>query len=120
MRIKGQPSKYRAVRTTVDGVTFASKAEARRYSELRLLEKAGKVWGIELQPRYVLTVIGGERKDYAHKIGTYVGDFSYYRVDEHGGSWLTIEDVKGFDTPLSKWKRKHVEAQYGITVQIVK
>ena len=30
-------SKYGAIRTTIDGITFASKAEARRYAELQIL-----------------------------------------------------------------------------------
>ena len=29
---------------------------------------------------------------------------------------LLDEDVKGFKTPLYRWKKKHVEAQYKITV----
>lgn len=37
------PSKYKAVRTEVDGYKFASKAEARRYAELKLLVKAGEI-----------------------------------------------------------------------------
>ena len=45
-------SKYGAIRTTVDGVTFASKAEARRYAELKLLEQAGEIKGLELQPKF--------------------------------------------------------------------
>jgi hypothetical protein len=27
--------------------------------------------------------------------------------------------VKGFKTPLYRWKKKHVEAQYGITIREV-
>lgn len=41
------PHKYHAKPTTVDGIRFASKAEARRYSELRLLEKAGEIKNLE-------------------------------------------------------------------------
>ena len=33
-----QRGKYNAHRTTIDGITFASAAEARRYDELKLLE----------------------------------------------------------------------------------
>lgn len=37
-----KPSKYKAVRTTVDGVTFASKAEAKRVKAKSLgIRKAG-------------------------------------------------------------------------------
>lgn len=50
------------------------------------------------------------------KVGDYRGDFSY--LDYKRGR--IVEDVKGMDTPLSKWKQKHVALQYGITVEIVK
>ena len=47
-------SKYKNVWTTVDGIKFQSKAEARRYSQLKLLEKAGEVFDLALQPAYQL------------------------------------------------------------------
>lgn len=107
-------SKYRAVKTTVDGVTFDSRKEANRYCELKLLEKAGEIARLELQPRYDLDVIGGVVKDVRFTIGTYRGDFKY--LDKRTTTWV-IEDVKGFKTPLYRWKKKHVEAQYGIQIR---
>jgi hypothetical protein len=111
-------SKYRAVPTVVDGVRFASKKEARRYSELKLLEKAGEISELRLQPRYHLTVKGV-------KLGEYRGDFSYVeRADlfQHGdrrGGFFVIEDTKGFRTELYRWKRKHMLAEYGIEIREV-
>ena len=119
-RITGR-SKYRAIPTKVDGVRFASKAEASRYVELKLMEKAGKILGLELQPRFPLRVvlstgtIRGALKATAGEypvIGHYVADFAY----ENEMGQRVIEDVKGFKTPLYRWKKKHVEAQYGITI----
>ncbi len=102
-------SKYGAVRTTVDGIVFASKSEARRYGELKLLLKAGEIEDLELQPRFPLIVHFWDEHE---RIGEYRGDFAYYdRVGER-----IVEDVKGFKTPLYRWKKKHVEAQYGIKV----
>ena len=107
-------SKYRAVPTVVDGIRFASKAEARRFSELKLLEKAGEIAGLCLQPQYDLHV-GGT------KIGAYRADFEYSRKHRNPVRWEhVIEDVKGCWTDLARWKVKHVEAQYGIHVEIVK
>jgi dsDNA-binding SOS-regulon protein len=63
-------SKYGAVRTEVDGISFASKKEARRYSELKLLERAGEIADLQLQPRFPLTVNGV-------RVCTYVADFQY-------------------------------------------
>ena len=51
-----QRPKYRAVPTVIDGIRFASKAEARRYGELRLLEQAGEIRDLVRQPRFALYV----------------------------------------------------------------
>ncbi|MBN1114444.1 MAG: DUF1064 domain-containing protein, partial [Oligoflexia bacterium] len=45
-------NKYKNVKTTVDGITFDSKKEADRYSELKLLERAGKIKDLILQPKF--------------------------------------------------------------------
>ena len=103
-------SKYGAKPTVVDRIRFARQKEARRYEELRLLEKAGEVYYLELQPRFALTVTDWHNG--SQRIGEYRGDFTY--KDRKGQT--VVEDVKGFKTPLYRWKKKHVEAQYGITV----
>lgn len=91
---------------------FDSAREADRWAELRLLEKNGLVRELRRQVALLLHV-----RDIL--IGEYRADFVYQA--KHGTEWVTtIEDVKGFDTSLSRWKRKHVKAQYGITVHIVK
>lgn len=117
-------SKYGARRTTVDGIMFASKRESERYRELKLLENAGKIWDLELQPRFPLLVpsTSGYLMRAAKaltsgglfKIGEYRGDFKYY-----DGTTIpyVVEDPKGFKTPLYRWKKKHVEAQYGIQIR---
>jgi hypothetical protein len=99
-------SKYGAVRTTVDGITFASKAEASRYTQLKLLAKAGHISSLRLQPRYPLTINGTV-------VGTYVADFAF--LDERTGK-LVVEDVKGYATPVYKLKRRLVKALYGIEI----
>lgn len=102
-------NKYRNVKTVVDGHTFASKAEARRYSELRLLEKAGEISGLELQPRYPIVVNG-------FKICTYVGDFRYF---DRASKTLITEDCKGMRTPIYRLKKKLVRAMYGFDIREV-
>jgi hypothetical protein len=118
--VKGRPSKYGAVRTTIDGVTFASKAEARRFAELKLLERAGEIRALDLQPRFALSAYAlSSRPSQNLMVGTYVGDFAYELFTD--GRWLRIvEDVKGFKTPLYRWKKKHVEAQYGIQIKEIR
>jgi hypothetical protein len=119
-------SKYRAVKVSLDGVVFASKAEGRRYGELKLLEKAGEIRGLVLQPHYPLFV--KPLLGVMVPIGEYIADFSYEeRVRDVKADLLdtkgwraAVEDVKGFRTPLYRWKKKHVEAQYGIQIREVR
>jgi len=47
-------AKYRSKKTIIDGITFDSLKEARRYRELRLLEKAGAISDLRTQVRFVL------------------------------------------------------------------
>jgi hypothetical protein len=113
-----RPHKYRAVPTVIDGIRFASKKEAARYGQLKMLEKAGEIHGLELQPEYVLDVLGIK----SAKIGKYRADFSYCecrRGEKCLFSRVVVEDVKGFKTPLYRWKKRHVEAQYGIEIREV-
>lgn len=94
-------TKYRSIQTEVDGKKFASKFEAERYRELKLLESAGQISGLELQPRFPLRVEGV-------LIATYVADFGY--IDADGKK--VVEDVKGFKTPEYRMKRKLFEVCY--------
>lgn len=102
-------SKYKAVPTVVDGVRFASKREAARYQELKLLQKAGKIDLLQLQPKFKLLVSGIHVADY-------VGDFKYYdRVMDE----FVVEDVKGVKTPVYRLKKKLMKAIHGIEIREV-
>lgn len=101
-------SKYRAVRTVVDGITFASKKEAARYKELKLLEKAGKIKDLVLQFSYPLEINGT-------LICRYRADFIYLTPATFGHSRV-VEDCKGFKTPIYKLKKKLMKAIYGIDI----
>lgn len=98
--------KYSAEAMVVDGIRFDSKAEARRYGELKLMERAGAIRDLVLQQQYSLAVKG-------NTIGHYVADFVY--IDNDTGKRI-VEDVKGVKTPLYRWKKRHMRAQYGIEV----
>ena len=109
------PRKYRNKPTTVDGIRFASKAEARRYGELKLLEKAGEISGLDLQPAYNLHTFN--MLDQPVCVGKYVADFTY---NENGRE--VVEDVKSPATAKDKlfvWKRRHFEAEYGIKLKVI-
>ena len=99
-------NKYGAKKTEIDGFVFDSKAESRRYSELKLLEKAGEIRDLELQPNYAIVV----NKTY---IAAYFSDFRYFDITRKE---IVVEDVKGMKTPVYRLKKKLVEAIYGIHI----
>jgi hypothetical protein len=105
-------NKFGAIKTEVDGITFASKKEARRYSELKLLERAGQIRNLELQRRFPLKI--GNRL-----ICTYVSDFVYCTNPKPGaknvGEFI-VEDAKGMKTPVYKLKAKLFEALHGFPI----
>lgn len=101
-------NKYHAKKTTVDGITFDSKAEAKHYVQLKLLERAGRIKDIELQPQWALRVNG------IH-VCTYRADFSY--CDMSAGGRRVFVDVKGVKTPVYRLKVKLLKALYGIVVK---
>lgn len=105
-------NKFGAIRTVVDGVTFDSKSEARRWQELQLLERAGEIQNLSRQVPYDLRAWAtkGAKGDV---VGRIVIDFEYY--DVRAAAWI-VEDRKGCVTPLWRWKAKHFKAQYGRTI----
>lgn len=100
-------TKYHAIPTEVDGIRFQSKAEARRYAELRLLQRAGQIADLRVHPRYPLVVNGV-------KCGYYEADFAYREGEQE-----VVEDVKGVATAVFQLKAKLVKALHGVTVTIV-
>ena len=88
-------SKFNARKVVVDGHSFDSAAEGRRYASLAALEHAGKIAGLELQPRFDCVVAG------VKKICAYIADFRYRR----DGTPI-VEDVKGVRTAVYRLKRQ--------------
>jgi hypothetical protein len=95
-----RPHKYGAEPTVVDGIRFASKAEAHRYGELLLKERAGEIEGLELQPAFLIWQSGDEKI-------FYIADFKYI---ENGQ--VVVEDVKGVKTDVYRMKKKMFLAAY--------
>ena len=102
-------SKYRNRKTEVDNILFDSKAEARRYEELRSLQSGGVITNLEMQVRYPIAVNGV-------KVCTYIADFVYR--DALTGE-TTVEDVKGMVTHVYRLKSKLMKACHGISVKEV-
>lgn len=114
-----KPHKFRAVRTEVDGLSFPSRAEARRYSELRLLEKAGEIRDLELHPRFPLEVIRPSSGEVI-QVGSFTPDSRY--VDVRSGLRV-IEDVKSAPTAAGeayRLRKRIFEALYGVAITEVR
>lgn len=100
-------SKYHSRKVIVDGIKFDSVKESRRYSELKLLEKAGKIKRLQRQIPFILipaqyAEVNGKRKCIEREC-KYIADFTYY--DTETGE-AVVEDVKGHRTPEYIIKRK--------------
>lgn len=100
-------SKYRSIRTECDGYVFDSRKEARRYQELKLLERAKVISDLELQVPFIL--IDKNKNGRAIK---YVADFVY---NENGKQ--VVEDTKGFRTDVYKLKKRLLKERYGIDIK---
>jgi hypothetical protein len=95
-------TKYGNRKTVIDGIVFDSKAEARRYCELSLMQKAGEISDLRLQVPFGL-IETQRRSDGKMERGVvYVADFTYR--DRNGQ--LVVEDVKGKRTAEYIIKRK--------------
>ena len=124
--------KYKNHIVTIGGITFDSMKEANRYRELKLLERAGKITGLQLQVKYILIPSqfgrvpdkqrpGGTKRVCLEREVSYYADFVYKDTDGQ----LVVEDVKGYRDPASaayaKYviKRKLMLERYGIQISEV-
>lgn len=109
--------KYNNKKVMVDGIKFDSKKEAKRYQELKTLERAGHITDLKRQVKYVLIPAQYEPSDEVYVKGkdkgkqkkgrlierecAYYADFVY---TENGKT--VVEDTKGVKTPEYIIKRK--------------
>ena len=102
-------NKYRAVKTRVGSEMMDSKLEAKTYTDLLLLQKAGEIRDLKLKPVYPLVVN-------EVRVATYIPDFVF--TDRQTGD-ETVLDAKGVMTPVFRLKAKLMEAIYGKVVYVV-
>ena len=121
-------SKYKAVKTTINGIEFDSRKEARRYQELLLLERSGAISSLQLQVKFVLIPAQYEEVERYGKDGrklkshrrlverevSYIADFVYWK-----GGKLIVEDTKGVKTKDYIIKRKLMLYEKGIKIREV-
>ena len=124
-------SKYYNVKTkTSDGLVFDSHKEARRWEQLLLLYKAGKISGLERQHVFELLPNQYESYERYSKKGErlkdgrrlverkvdYIADFVYH--DPETGK-IIVEDTKGVKTKDYIIKRKLMLLIHGIRIKEV-
>ena len=121
-------NKYYAKKTMFNGIEFDSRKEARRYSELLLLQRAGAIRDLELQKKFVLIPAQYETYERYGKKGqrlqdgqrlvekecAYIADFVYI---EDGKT--IVEDTKGIKTKDYIIKRKLMLYVHGIRIKEV-
>ena len=117
-------SKYHSKKVTFDGETFDSLHEHKRFCELRLLQRAGKITDLQRQVKFVLIptqrepdkigVRGGVKKgNVIEQECAYLADFTYYT---DAGDYV-VEDTKGCRTQDYIIKRKLMLYIHGIRIQ---
>lgn len=111
--------KYHNINTVVDGIKFDSKLEAERYVQLKILERAGVIRGLELQPSFEL-LPSFRKNGKTWRKTVYKADFMYILCEN---DITIIEDVKGSTaviTDVFRLKQKLFEYKYPeYTISIV-
>lgn len=104
-------SKFGNTKTEIDGIFFDSKKEARRYQELKLMERAGEIDDLKVKERFELI----PKQDH-ERAAYYTADFSYRM-----GGQKVVEDVKceATKTQVYVLRRKLMYQRYGIRIQEV-
>lgn len=99
-------NKYNAKKVDVDGITFDSIIEAKRYMVLKDRMRNGGIKDLKLQEKFLL-VVNDEL------ICTYIADFIYYCPNRKS---VVVEDVKGKKTPVYNLKKKLMKAVHDIEI----
>lgn len=111
--------KYHNTKTVADGIKFDSKLEAERYAQLKILERAGVIRDLELQPSFEL-LPSFRKNGKTWRKTVYKADFRYILAD---GDRIIIEDVKGSTaviTDVFRLKQKLFEYKYPeLSIKIV-
>ena len=111
--------KYQNKKTVLDGIKFDSKLEAERYEQLKILERAGIIRNLELQPEYEL-IPSFMKNGKTWRKTVYKADFRYILAENDK---TIIEDVKGSTaviTDVFRLKQKLFEYKYPeLTIKIV-
>ena len=120
-RQKGRKTvnKYGAKKWELDGKTFDSHHEAKRYQELRWLQMSGLITDLKLQVPFELLPTQRVNGKVVERPIKYIADFVYQEKEPNGESHTVVEDAKGMRTKEYVIKRKLMLAKYGIQIREV-
>lgn len=104
-------AKYNAQPTVTADGRFDSKAEAARWEELKLLERAGHITALQRQVTFKLTMLSA---DGPVLVDTYRADFVYFDIPNRK---FVTEDRKGYRTSDYLRKKRLMLELYGIDIQ---
>lgn len=111
--------KYHNTKTVLNGIKFDSKLEAERYGQLKMMERAGVIRELELQPSFDL-IPSFRKNGKTWRKTVYRADFRYILCEDDS---YIIEDVKGSTaviTDVFRLKQKLFEYKYpDYTISIV-
>lgn len=108
-----KPPKYKNEKIEAHGRKWDSKKELHRYEELLLLQRAGEIKSLLVQPVFVLAPsvkLNGRKKPELK----YIADFSYIEA-----GYLVVEDVKSSHTrtlPVYRLKAHLLKSTLGIEI----
>lgn len=103
-------SKYKSKRCEFKGIKFDSRKEGLHYLLLEADERDGKIFNLELQPKFKFELNGVN-------LGFYKADFQYNEGSPNGPK--KVVDVKSVATqklPVYRLKKKMMKAFYGIEI----
>ncbi|GAB00772.1 MULTISPECIES: DUF1064 domain-containing protein [Acinetobacter] len=97
-------NKFNAQKVELDGMTFDSKKEHKRYIELKAMQQRGEIFELEHHTKFELAPkikLEGEKR--AKPALRYFADFTYYNIT---GEYI-VEDVKSAATrKLASYRNK--------------
>lgn len=106
-------NKYKNNKVEYDGILFDSKKEAKRYAELKLLERTGRIKELRRQvPFTLIPKILDQNGKCIQRACKYYADFVYKLNGK-----LVVEDTKGVRTAEYKIKKKLMLYQHNIIIK---
>lgn len=98
------------IERTVDGITFDSFGEAKRFAELKILERCGRIRDLMVQPKFPVSIEG---QPYC----VYSADFMYWDCAQER---QVVEDTKSTGTAKDaayRLRKKAAELAHKIKVE---